>query len=216
MNRVGKAFMRCLRRAARSSVVGRFAAQMTLTLCAACQTSPSGSDPKVTSNASGAASNVGRVTTGAATTLAVSHNDTPSVTGDVTPEWAVGNWHASGTATTARLQLPNNQGVQLAWLKDKGDQYAGQLELTLTLAPNGDVTAELVGALGTLRASGAWPKAGPLHLELRPTEEANDVFHGTLTVTWDAQKKQGSATLRAASGDGHWLRTANLEVTRPS
>jgi hypothetical protein len=200
----------------RNWLIRGFLAQLTLSLCAACQTSPPDRDPQVTSNGSGAASSVAPVARGAPTTLATGHGDAPLVATYAPPEWAVGNWRASGTATTTELQLPNNQGVQLAWLKDKGNQYAGPLELSLTLSSNGELTGELTGALGTLRASGAWPKDGPLHLDLRPTAEAANVFHGTVTVTWDAQRKQGSAKLRASSGDGYWLRAADLEVTRPS
>lgn len=132
------------------------------------------------------------------------------------PDWAVGKWVASGTTTVTHLQLPNDQGVQLAWLKDAGKQHIGPLELSLTLAANGVATGKLTGVLGDLSLEGLWPSAGPLHLELRPAAEGTDVFHGTLTVTWNAQIRRGRALLKATSGDGRWLRAANLEVTRSS
>lgn len=132
------------------------------------------------------------------------------------PAWAVGAWTARATLHRTELKLPNDQGVQIAWLKDKGVQHSGEVELSLTLTAPGVATGQLSGALGTLSLSGVWPEQGPLHLELQPTHDGAEVFHGTLTLTWDAEKQRARGILRATSGDGHWLRSAELEVVRAS
>lgn len=132
------------------------------------------------------------------------------------PEWALGTWKAGGVTTVTTLKLPNDQGVQLGWLKDKGTRYVGPVDISFTLARDGAATGKLSGTLGDLLVSGAWPSAGPLHLTLRPVADGPDVFHGTLTIVWDAQKKHGGGQLRATSGDGQWLRSADLEVVGAS
>src|SRR5690606_41263370 len=43
------------------------------------------------------------------------------------PTWALGSWRGQGSSTVTALQLPNNQGVQIGWLKDKGTRYVGAL-----------------------------------------------------------------------------------------
>jgi hypothetical protein len=189
--------------------------------CIACKSGPAESAPDPN-----AANDAVRLTTASIAEVASARSvlpapGTPENSGTAgapaaPPDWAVGSWRGTGQATNTQLQLPNNQGVQLAWLKDNGKQYTGQVKLMLTLATNGVATGELTGVLGTLSATGVWPSEGPLHLELRAATEATDVFHGALTITWDAQKRHGQASLRATSGDGQWLRTANLEVIRPS
>lgn len=144
----------------------------------------------------------------------------PEAAGDATqnkaPAWTIGKWSASATTRATQLQLPGNQGVQIAWLKDKSQQHSGEVKLSLTLKAPGIVSGELSGALGTLDLAGVWPAQGPLHLELRPSHDGAEVFHGTLTLTWDAEKQRATGELRATSGDGRWLRSAELEVTRAS
>lgn len=132
------------------------------------------------------------------------------------PAWATGKWSASATTRSTELQLPGNQGVQIAWLKDKGQHHSGEVKLSLTLEATGTVNGELSGVLGNLAVVGIWPAQGPMHLELRPSRDGADVFHGTLTLTWDAETLRARGILRATSGDGHWLRSAELEVTRAS
>lgn len=138
------------------------------------------------------------------------------VSSPATPEWALGTWRATGVATVTSLKLPNDHGVQLGWLKDKGARYVGPVDVSFTLARDGAATGKLSGTLGDLMVSGAWPSEGPLHLTLRPVMDGPDVFHGTMTVTWDAEKKRGRGHLRATSGDGQWLRSADLEVMAAS
>lgn len=196
---------------------------LVIAVCVACQTPPTSTEPPSTVSAGATTASISlppAVTSGAVTAgdVAAEPAGVAEARGATAapPSWIVGKWAASGPATLTPLHLPNNQGVQLAWLKDKGKQFSGPLELSLTLDGNGEVLGELTGAIGNLKASGVWPAKGPLHLELRPAEEAVDVFHGVVTVTWDEQKQQGRARLRATSGDGYWLRAADLEVTRSS
>jgi hypothetical protein len=197
---------------ARRSIVRRVAGTFLLVTCAACkQSAPPDPQPNVEPTLSPQP----RVAPEPAIASAAS-TDAKGVVGPTAPEWAVGKWQAAGTTAATALQLPNNQGVQLAWLKDKGKQHSGAVSLSLTLSDSGEATGDISGALGTLPLRGAWSAPNVLHLELRPSSDGPDVFHGTLTITWDAEKKRGQGLLRATSGDGYWLRSADLEVTRPS
>lgn len=196
---------------------------LTAVAClAACDSSPPSAADVATSATSAAGSGntaVAEATTKPVFTTGDSARATPSTenSNDATalmPAWALGAWRGQGSGTVNQLQLPNNQGVQIGWLKDKGTGYVGELELSLTLDKNGQASGQLTGALGTLSISGAWPPAGPLHLELRSNADGPEMFHGTLTVVWDEAKMRATATLRASSGDGQWLRASSLELTR--
>ncbi len=129
------------------------------------------------------------------------------------PTWAVGMWSGEGTSKPTSLALPGNHGVQLAWLKDKGTDHVGGVQLRLRVAASGLAGGELSGALGSLVVSGTWQEGAPLHLELRAPTDGPTVFHGTLTLTWPHDQKQTTGRLRATSGDGRFLRSADLEVT---
>lgn len=146
-------------------------------------------------------------------------NMPPSVTAStplpsrVIPGWAMGRWTGEGRAKITTLPLPGNQGVQLAWLKDKGTEHVGAVQLRLEIDGSGVATGELSGVLGSLSAVGVWQDAAPLHLDLRPAREGGPAFHGTLTLVWQHAEKRATGTLRAASGDGRFLRSADLEVS---
>lgn len=195
------------------------AVPFVLATCMTCkQGAPADTKPNVESTPSAAPGKPQQAAGGIApaTANSTARLDGVGVAGVAVPEWAVGKWHATGTTVATQLELPNNQGVQLAWLKDNGKQHSGAVSLSLTLSSRGEATGDVSGALGTLLLSGVWSAPNVLHLELRPANDGPSLFHGTLTIAWDAEKKQGHGLLRATSGDGHWLRTADLEVTRPS
>ncbi len=129
------------------------------------------------------------------------------------PPWAVGMWSGEGTSKPASLALPGNQGVQLAWLKDKGTDHVGVVQLRLRVKGSGLANGELSGALGALTATGTWQEGAPLHLDVRAPVDGSTVFHGTLTLSWPLDQKRTTGRLRATSGDGRFLRSADLEVT---
>ena len=129
------------------------------------------------------------------------------------PAWAHGVWHGKGVAKVTALTLPGNQGVQLAWIRDKGVEHVGPVELRLEVARSGAARGKLSGALGDLEVSGAWPETGPLTLELRPALDGPTVFHGTASLVWRPERGPMQGLLRAARGDGRFVRSADLEVT---
>lgn len=129
------------------------------------------------------------------------------------PAWAHGVWHGKGVAKVTALTLPGNQGVQLAWIRDKGVEHVGPVELRLEVARSGAARGKLSGALGDLEVFGAWPETGPLTLELRPALDGPTVFHGTASLVWGPERGPMQGLLRAARGDGRFVRSADLEVT---
>lgn len=146
-------------------------------------------------------------------TLATSTTLDVTSTAPTVPEWAPGVWSGAGTAEVTSLQLPGNQGVQLAWLKDKGTAHVGELKVRLEIAPSGDISGKLDGALGELQARGVWHEA-TFDVQLLPETDGPQMFHGTVTLELDSAQKTGRASLRATSGDGQTLRSANLEVSK--
>lgn len=156
--------------------------------------------------------------TGAATEpLPVPGTQTPNSAVLPTPAvWAVGAWSGAGVAKQTKVKLPGDQGVQLAWIKDDGKLHSGPIDVAFSVSAEGQVHGEVSGALGKLVVSGVVATDGPSHLELRTDPDGLEVFHGTLIVVWDGSRKKGVASLRATSGNGHWLRSAELEVTRGS
>jgi hypothetical protein len=129
------------------------------------------------------------------------------------PEWARGVWTGSGAAQVTTLQLPGNQGVQLAWLKDKGTAHVGDVRLRVEITASGDISGKLDGALGELDARGVWHE-GTLDVQLLPAADGPQMFHGTATLELDSAQKTGRGSLRATTGDGQTLRSANLEVSK--
>lgn len=128
------------------------------------------------------------------------------------PEWARGVWTGTGTAQVTTLQMPGNQGVQLAWLKDKATTHVGEVRLRVEIAPSGDISGELAGALGELKARGVWHEA-TFDVQLLPLTDGPRMFHGTAMLELNSAQKTGHASVRAATGDGQTLRSANLEVS---
>lgn len=129
------------------------------------------------------------------------------------PAWALGVWHGKGSTKSTALALPGNQGVQLAWIQDKGVEHVGPVELRLEVARSGAVRGKLSGALGDLDVYGVWPETSPMTLELRPAQDGPEVFHGMASLKWGPEPGSLSGSLRAARGDGRLLRSADLEVT---
>lgn len=130
--------------------------------------------------------------------------------------WAVGTWRGEGTATLAKVELPGNQGVQLAWVKDKGTKFVGPVKMTVALNTDGTAVGAVTGSLGDLQVVGSWDSGDVLHARLSAHSQTPEAFNGLVTVALADEKPNAPASLRVVSNDGHWVRqaTAVLEFTK--
>lgn len=120
----------------------------------------------------------------------------------------VGVWHGTGVVSAVRLDLPGNQGVQLAWVKDKGTEFVGPIDVKLEITPSGSLGGAATGSLGNLSVGGNWDGHGHAHATLDAKARAPEAFSGTLSVQFSEPMTSASASLRVVSNDGRWVRQA--------
>lgn len=134
--------------------------------------------------------------------------------GSRVPTELVGEWTGHGTARVVKLELPGNQGVQLAWVQDKGTSHVGPVTLAVELTKDGVVQGTLSGSLGELTVTGNWDGLNPMHADLVPKVKAPEAFGGLLTVVLAEGSKSAEASLRVVSHDGKWVREATVPLGR--
>lgn len=136
----------------------------------------------------------------------------PSRVESAPPPWALGTWSGKGTASAVKLALPGNQGVQLAWVQDKGTHFVGPVDANVTVHPDGRVTGSIDGSLGELAVVGTWDGEGALHVELAAEKLLPDAFFGMLTLPFSTPTAAVNATARLTSSDGRWVREASVPM----
>lgn len=129
------------------------------------------------------------------------------------PAEFVGVWRGQGTARAVKLELPGNQGVQLAWVQDKGTTHVGAVTLLVEITKDGAVQGSLNGGLGELAVAGNWDGVSPLHAELVPKVKAPEAFGGLLTLVLAEHSTTAEGSLRVVSHDGKWVREAPVALS---
>lgn len=150
--------------------------------------------------------------TEATTSATAAASSTSEVTHEGVASWAVGGWQGTGVAEAVKLTLPGNQGVQLAWVQDKGTSFVGPVELALELGRDGRIKGRVSGRLGELLLNGDWDGGERVYADLAPAKVAPDAFSGLLSLELQASSKTATASLRVVSHDGRWVRNASAQL----
>lgn len=124
--------------------------------------------------------------------------------------WYAGTW--SGSYEAVQQPAEKMPGAVREWAKDDGTAASGKGTLRLTVDDSGQVSGTSEGPLGALAITGVADEDA-LRLSLAPSGTTDlRAFRGTLVAKSEGDAARG--TLKAASGDGHVLRTATAELRR--
>ncbi len=179
-----------------------------LGLCAGCKGEPAGTD-----TGGGPTQAATAASLAATSTTAVPTANQPSANNEPKPPWFVGSWSGQYQAERLNPLEGKNYGQQMAWIRDQGKRFVGPGTLTLTIDAQGLVEGTASGALGEATLRGRIDEQN-VALTLRPKQDAPEAFSGTLTGTKPGAELQ--LTLRAASGDGKWIRGGSATLTQDS
>lgn len=122
-----------------------------------------------------------------------------------------GQWKAQ--FQTKRGEVSVSEAVPYRpWVKDQGTAAAGKGELTVRIAPDGEVTGEGAGALGALAIRGRFEE-GELRAGVLPADpDLPEGMTGVLTAALTDEKLAGE--LRVSNPDGTIVRVAPIELER--
>jgi hypothetical protein len=122
-----------------------------------------------------------------------------------------GQWKAQ--FQTQRGEVSVSEAVPYRpWVKDHGTAAAGKGELTVTIAPDGEVMGEGAGALGALSIRGRFEE-GELRAGVTPADpELPEGMTGVLTAALVDDKLEGE--LRVSNPDGTIVRVAPVALER--
>ena len=122
-----------------------------------------------------------------------------------------GSWKAQ--FQTQRGEVSVSESVPYRpWVKDHGTAAAGKGELTVIIAPDGEVTGQGAGALGALSIRGRF-EDGELRAGVMPADpELPEGMTGVLTAALLDGKLDGE--LRVSNPDGTLVRVASIALER--
>ncbi|MEN9578014.1 MAG: hypothetical protein RJA70_1023 [Pseudomonadota bacterium] len=162
---------------------------------------------------------------------------TPSAEGSAEPSLR-GEWSGNYSSVPKNPMTQNAEGQRMSWIRDDGKRFTGSGQLTLSVSHTGHARGHSSGALGDLDLRGGF-SPGAVSLQMRPKLDSPEAFSGTLLLIktaagelsrgeyapgGPASGKPSEAAnvgvlqleLRAASGDGKWVRfgTATLRKVK--